>query len=293
VLADLVRTAEEHYDSRRALRWARLALEERPADPHLLHRAAELSLELDLLAEAARFTARFAAVAPPEEIAVVEDLRARLALDSGHGERAAAAARRAALLAPANPAPHLLLAEWRRTAPGARPDDVVLLCRRAVEAAPDDPQAQAHLGSALFEARRYDDAAPTLRRALTLAPRVLDGAPHLQLAQIDRRRGRPLEAAFHERRYRLLRAWKDEFVALLPALSNENRAGDLQRLGLVALHRHDPRTALLAFQEAARRTDASAAWRGVAAAQRRLGRFEEAVHAMRRASLREAAGVRR
>ncbi len=283
--AALLSGAERRFDSAAGLRDATEAAARWPREPFFLRRRAELLLEANRYREAA-VAARRAAAATTEDAAAVADLEARISLEAGRKADLESAARRNLALQPSDPNPSLLLAEWQlQQERGAEARERALaLLRQAVAADPNHAEARASLGSLLAELKRYEEAVPVLRRALELDPRVLEGVPHVQLAMIYRRQGRELEAAFHERRYRYLRRLKDGWASLLPALRRESGPAPLAELGELALARRDAWLALCAFRGAARAAPRDPAiWRGLAAASRRLGRFEPALRAMRRA----------
>src|SRR5262249_17852141 len=158
--------------------------------------------------------------------------------------------------------------------------------RQATVVAPENAEALANLGGLLTAMRRYDEAIPTLLHAMTRDPRVLDGAPAIQLAQAYRRQGRSLEAAVPEARYPRLRRLKGNGGASLPLLRRSGPPDEYSQLGETALARQESWIALCAFRRGARRAPGDPAmWRGLARAQRQLGRFDDAVESMRRAHL--------
>lgn len=292
----LIDSAERRFDSRTALAHASQAVSRWPADPSFLRKQAELLLEQDRLAEAQAAANRLQAAAGPEQAAEVTDLQARIALEGGRTAEFQGLAQRGRVVNPRDPNPLMLLAEWEQNAgSGAdRLQRALALHRQAVELAPESADAQAGLGSLLSELKLHNEAVSVLHRALTLQPRVLEGVPHVLLSQIHRRQGRSLEAEHHERRYRRLRGLKDAWANQVPLLRRAGSAREYGALGQTALDRHDPWLALCAFQKATclMPTDPEL-WRGLAAAERRLGRLEEAMDAMRRSrSLDRPAGAR-
>jgi Flp pilus assembly protein TadD len=156
--------------------------------------------------------------------------------------------------------------------------------REAVRRAPNNPEAHARLGGLLAELRRTDEATRELLQALSLSPRVMDGVPDIQLARMYRLAGRKPEAEFHERRYAALRRSKDDWLNLLRVMRGAGSPSDWRRLGEAALERKESWIAVCAFVRLTRLAPSDfEAWRGLAAASRRLGRFEEALSAMLRA----------
>jgi tetratricopeptide (TPR) repeat protein len=275
------------------LKHALVGLERWPEDPFFLREAAELLLGQNRSSEARQMARRFDAVAPADERAAAADLQARIALDSADSSALQQAVDRAVVLNPSSAAPLLLLAEWHQQqgTGGEHGRRALELLRRAVAAAPADAEAHAALGSVLAQRKEYDAAVVSLRRALTLSPRVLEGVPNVQLAQIYRRQGRRLEAEFHERRYRHLRRLKDGWANAIAAMRRDAAPGEYRTLGALALERYDNWIALCAFTRAVKAMPGDArSWRGLAAAQRRYGRFDEPVRAMRRAYLLEHPG---
>jgi tetratricopeptide (TPR) repeat protein len=292
VWAALVRSAEERNDSRAALTYASDACAKWPKEPFFLRRRAELLLEENSYAEAREMSNRLEAVSAPSDPEVA-DLKCRLALESGDPAFEAAATAYAAS-APQEPSPLLLLGEWRheRGPQGGGPENELEAYREAVRRAPNNPEAHARLGGLLAELRRKDDAIRELLQALSLSPRVMDGVPDIQLARMYRLTGRKPEAEFHERRYAALRRSKDDWLNLLRVMRGTGTAADWRRLGDAALERKESWIGLCAFVRLTRLTPLEpSAWRGLAAAQRRLGRFEEALSAMLRAEKLRPSGT--
>lgn len=284
--AALVRSAESRSDSRTALDAVTRAQSRWPDDPFFLRRRAELLLEQNVYSEAGRMAERLGAVRGPESEEVL-DLKCRVALESADAARFQAASEAYEKAFPADPAPLLLRGEWlqERGRSEANTSAALAAYREAVRRAPQDAEAHARLGGLLAELRRGDEAVPELLRALGLSPRALDGTPDIQLARLYRLEGRKEEAELHERRYAELRRGKDAWLRLLPVLRDEGApAARWRELGQAALSGGEPWVALCAFVQLTRREPGeAAAWEGLAAAQRRLGRFDEALAAMLRA----------
>ena len=125
-----------------------------------------------------------------------------------------------------------------------------------------------------------------LLHALTLGPRVLDGAPNAQLAQLYRQQGLGSESQFQESQFQRLRKLKEGWPSLLKVLRQDRPLQDWTALGEMALDRHETWIALCAFRRCTRLAPQDpATWRHLAAAEKRAGRFEESLFAMRRADL--------
>ena len=285
--AALVSSASRRSDLQPALNYANAALKRWPRDPFFLRQQAELRLGLNLLPEAQASAERWQAIAPPDQAAQVAELLSRIALDSGKQPLLEANAQRNRALDPSDPAPLLHLAEWQGNQ-GRTPENLertLKLYQDALAIAPNNAEAIARAGGVLADLKRTDEAISMLLRALSADPRVLEGTPNIQLAQLYRMQGRTREQQFEQAQYQRMRQIKDGWPALLKAMRQPERpVQDWKALGERALQRRETWIALCAFSRAARLApNDPAVWRSLAAAEKRLGRFDEALNAMRRA----------
>ena len=289
--AALSNSAARRQDAEAALRYAAGAAERWPHDPDSLRQHAEMLLAQNQPQAALREALRFQSVTSPERQAQAAELLARIALDAGKPEILTQNAQRARTLAPADPLPLLRLAEWQGQQ-GHDPlnlDKTLAFYQEARRVAPANAEAAARAGLVLADLKRTEEAITTLLHALTLSPRVLDGAPSALLAQLYRKQGKTRESQFEARHYQRVRALKETWPTLLKLLRQTSPAPgsrDWQALGAMALRRHENWIALCAFTRRVRiAADDPSAWRELAAAQKRFGWFDEALASMRRAHL--------
>lgn len=285
--AALLSSASRRNDLQSSLNYANAALKRWPRDPFFLQQQAELLLSQNLLPEAQAAAEKLRAVAPQDQAAQVAELLSRIALDAGKKRLLEENAQRNRELKPSDPAPLLHLAEWQSNQ-GRTPENLeraLKLYQDALAIAPNNAEALARAGGVLADLKRTDEAIAMLLRALTLDPRVMEGTPNIQLAQLYRMQGRTEEQQFEMAQYQRMRQLKDGWPALLKAMRQPGRpAQDWKALGKRALQRHETWIALCAFSRAARlASNDPAVWRSLAAAQKRSGWFDEALASMLKA----------
>jgi tetratricopeptide (TPR) repeat protein len=288
-LAALSNSAARRQNGQVALRYAATAAKRWPQDPECLRQYADMLLEQSQLKEALAVAQRLQSIAPPERQAQAAELLSRIALDSSQPDLLKQNVQRGRELAPADPIPLLRLAEWQgqQGHDTANLERTLALYEEARRIAPDNAEATARAGLILADLKRTDEAIATLLHALSLNPRVLDGAPNALLTQLYAQQGRTWESRFEAQWYQRIRALKDPWPSLLKSLRQEHPApssADWKALGEMALRRHENWIALCAFTRYVRLSDAApAAWRDLAAAQKRFAWFDEALASMRRA----------
>lgn len=282
----LYNSAARRQDAPAALNYAVEANRLWPRDPYFLKSRAEILLQQNVLPEARKFAEAYQAVAPREQAAASADLLARIALDSGNEALLQQSAHRLQELSPTSANALLYLAEWQGQKPHT-PDNLERLRQlyaQAVAADPQNAEAQAHLGITLADLNRPQEAIATLQHALTLSPRALEGAVNAQLATLYRQQGMTAEAQFQAQQFQQRHELKESWPALLKALRQPRPAADYRALGEASLLRRETWIALCAFTRGTRLAPSDPAqWRGLAAVEKRLGHFEEALDAMRRA----------
>jgi len=227
------------------------------------------------------------------------ELLSRIALDSNKGDLLKQNVDRDRSLAPNDPMPLLHQAEWQgqQGRDAANLERTLTLYQVASDLAPKSAEAAAHAGLVLADLKRGPEAISTLLHALTLYPRVLDGAASVQLAQLYRRDGRAAESQFETTWYEKVRGLKESWPTLLKAMRQINpqpSVGDWKALGELALRRHENWIALCAFTRRLRLTPRDPlAWEKLAATQKRFGWFDEALASMTRANALSRGGMRR
>ncbi len=286
--AVLENSASLRQDPQAALRYATEAVNRWPNDPYFLDRLANVRLRQSMLPEALAAAERLQQVAPPDQGARVAELLARIALDSGKPDLLQESAQRNKTLRPDDPLPYLHLAEWQYQQ-GRTPENLERtrqLYEGALAVAPKNAEAEARLGIVLSDLNRPQEAIAAFLHALTLDPRVLEGVPNVQLAQLYQKDGRTQESAFEASWYNRLHQLKEAWPPLLKALRQDRPVQDWKALGEMALNRHETWIALCAFTRATRLAPSDPTlWEGLAAAQKRSGWFEEALTSMRKAAL--------
>jgi tetratricopeptide (TPR) repeat protein len=265
--------ARSRFDYETALRRADAACARWPDDPAFAAQRAELLLDLGRPAEARELALRLPELLPASRRSEAGLLLLRAAAALGDAELLLRTAREVEGLAPKEPTPHLLVGEHHQARGKDGFKEALEAYRKAVAAAPENPEARARLGALLARFRRHDQAVTALHEALDRAPRVLDGEPSLHLARIYRHSGHALEAEFHERRYARLQGAKREWDRLVPALRRSSPATEYRALGRAALERGEAWVALCAFRRGAGLApDDAEMRRGLAAARRLLNR---------------------
>lgn len=291
----IINSSFRREDSQASLHYAAQATARWPNDPKFLRKQGEILLGNNLLPQALTVATRLRQVITPDKAAEAVDLLGRIALDSSRADLVTQYTTQYRTLAPQNPTPLLQQAEQQVKAGYSTEtlERALKLYQDAEALAPQNAEATAHAGLLLFDLKRPEEAIKTLLHALTLSPRVLDGKPDAQLAQLYRRQGLPLEASYHDARYHRLRARKDAWPALMKAMRQERPEKDSLALGVAALNWHEDWIALCAFHRAVRSAPQDpVAWRWLAAAEKRFGQFEEALSAMRKAYLLAPPGKR-
>jgi tetratricopeptide (TPR) repeat protein len=284
----IINSAFRRQDSDVSLHYAKAATTRWPNDPLFLRKYGEILLGNNQLPQALAVATQLRQVTPPDKEAEADDLLGRIALDSGRGDLVTQFTARYRTLAPTNPTPLLQLAEWQVKADRSQEnlERTLKLYQEAASLAPQNAEAQAHVGILLFDLKRTAEATQALLHALTLSPRVLDGTPDVLLAQLYQQQGLTLEANVHNERYRHLRAMKDAWPPLMKAMRQERPERDWLALGAAALDGHEDWIALCAFHQSTQRAPQDpVAWRSLAEAQKRFGQFEQALEAMRKAHL--------
>jgi tetratricopeptide (TPR) repeat protein len=285
----LSNSAIRRGDGQAALQYAAAAVKLGPSDPAILRQYSESLLAQSQLPAAQAAASHFQAVAPPEQQAQAAELLARIALDSSKPDLLQQSVQRGRTLAPTDPLPLLHLAEWQgqQGHDPANLERTLTLYQEAQQDAPTNAEATARAGLVLADLKRPAEATSTLLHALTLNPRVLDGAPSALLTQLNQQQGKTYESQFEAQWYQRMRDLKETWPTLLKAMRQEHPApgsADWQALGEMALRRHENWLALCAFTRRVRLSPVDpAAWRELAAAQKRFGWFEEALDAMRKA----------
>lgn len=281
--AAIFNSGYSRQDPATALRYATEACKRWPQEPFFLKRRAETLLGQNTLKEAQQDAEHFQKIAPPEKAWEAAELLCRIALDAGNGDLLRKNADLARNLNPADSAPLLHLAEWEGQyvhTPENR-ERTLQLYRDVMALDPKNAEAPARAGILLAELKRPDEAITSLLHALTLDPRVLNGAPNAQLARLYSSQGRAAEARFEESVYQERQKLKEEWPVLLKALRQPRPAADYRALGEAALKRHENWIALCAFTQGTRLAPVDPTqWRGLAAVNKRYGRFEEAFAAM-------------
>lgn len=288
IYAALYNSAYQRQDAEPALRYTRDAVLTWPDDPYFLMRRAGILLGQNQLKEAQVVAEKLQKVAPQDQAAAVAELLCRIALDSSQPDLLERNARIDRTLRPDDPLPLLHLAEWQGRQGGdtANLERTLKLYREAIAVAPRDPESHARAGILLAELKRPSEAVTELLHALGLYPSVLESAPMGQLVQIYQRLGWDREKRFEEKQYQWLRKLKDDWPIQLKTMRKESAVSEWKALGETALNRHETWIALCAFERTVRLSPKDPdAWRLLAAALKRLGRFDEALAAMRRATL--------
>ena len=287
----LVNGAIRRSDTDTALKYATVAAIRWPKDPETIRQYSETLLAQNQLKPALAAAQSFQALAPADMQAQAAELLSRIALDSNDASLLSKSVEKNRAESPADPMPLLHQAEWQG-AQGRDPANLertLALYNQALAIAPKNAEAAAHGALLLADLKRNDEAIPALLHALTLNPRVMDGSVNVMLVQLYQRTGAQQESRFEEAWYRRVRQLKDSWPTLLKSLRqapSASTASEWKALGELALRRHESWIALCAFHQwtLQRPTDA-AAWQDLAAAQKRFGRFDDALDSMRKAAV--------
>ena len=285
IYAAIHNSAFRRHDMDVADRFAEEASSRWPDDAYFLKRRAEVLLGQNRLAQALAAGQRLQQIAAPAQQAEAAELVARIALDSGKPDLLTQNADRCRSLRPHDPDPVLHLAEWQAQAGRSQEnlERTLALYREAAAIDPQNAEAPARAGLVLIDLKRTEEAVPTLLHALSLSPRVLDGTPNVQLAQIDRQQGRLPESQFEETQYQRLHRLKDDWPSLLKLLRSDGPLPAWKALGQAALDRRETWIALCAYVRCTQKAPHDAAgWFSLAAAEKRMGWFEEALAAVQR-----------
>ncbi len=289
--AALHNSAFKRQDPQSALRWTTEALQRWPNDPYFHKRHAEVLLSINKIQEAeaeARSLVKDTSTLPEpsgqseyQPVEVVE-LLCRIALDGGKPELLRESVERYQKLKPESPNPLLHLAEWQAQQ-GRDPKNLeatLSLYQQAAALDPKDADTQAHIGILLADLKQPQEAISVLLHALTLWPRVQDGAPHARLAQLYQREGKAAEARFHAAQYQKLRRIKERWPTLLKALRQDRPLAEWKELGEIALFNRENWIARCAYRRATQIAPRDAeSWRGLAAVEKRQGYFIPALEA--------------
>lgn len=279
-------SAFQRHDTQTTLNYVSMAAKRWPRDPTILKSQAETLLGLNQLDKAKKVACRAEKLAPPGMAAAISELMARIALDSGDVVLLKRSVQTSAQLDPNDPTPLLHLAEWQnqQSQDPQNLQETLSLYQRAYAIAPDCAEAFAHAGLLLARRNHLHQAYIDLLKALSLSPRVLNGAPNAELVQIERQQGLIPEEQFEEEQYQLQTRIKDNWPDLLKTLREQNPP--LKRwisLGNLALYRHEYWVALCSFQRASELSPRDpVVWLSMAAARKQLGQFEKALQDMKR-----------
>jgi Flp pilus assembly protein TadD len=274
---------------RASLSYANTAAKRFPTDYYLLKSRAELLLEQNARVEALAVAERLPQLEPPDRAGQAADLLARIALKSGKPDLLMRSVQRQRELAPRDPAALLHLIEWQRRQQWtpANLESTLKLCREAITIAPDSAEAYFRAGEVLKSLGRSQEAMTMLRHALTLAPRLHDGAPNVLLAQLEQRQGLLTESRYELRQARWLNRLRDPWPTQMELLYRDHpppTPGEWKMLGRLALDRHEVWVALCASTRAARLAPKDPDSLQIrAAALSRLGRPDEALAALQAA----------
>lgn len=297
VCAALHNSAFKRQDGVSALRWADEGLIRFPNDPYFRKRRAEALLGQNRPAEAEQEALKIKSSLPatpsgegsvtPAEVA---DLLCRVGVDGGKNELLQQGVQMYKEVDPEAPFPFLFQAEWQ-SQKGREPanlEKTLDFYRKAAEKNPEDPDTQAQIGLLLADLNRPEEAEATLLHALTLWPRVMEGAPHARLVRLYQSQGKTAESEYHAREYQRFRQWKDGWPTLLKALRQDRPLSEWLALGDAALLRRENWIALCAFRRSVEiAPNDPDGWRGLAAVYKRLGWFFPAFDAARTAHQRD------
>lgn len=286
IYSALSNSAIRRADTDAALRYAEQAIKRWPGNADCNREYAEALLGQNQPEAALSIAQKYQAAVPQDQQYRAAELMCRAALDASRPDLLKINVRMARSLAATEPLPLFHLAEWQANQgrDDANLKQTLALYEEAEKIAPKNAEATAHSGMILASLKRDKEAVDALLKALTLNPRTLDGAPCAVLIQLYRHAGYAEESQVQSDWYRKVRALKDPWPTLLKTLrlgKSVRNGSDWLALGALALRRHETWIALCAFARASELQPSSPeAWRGLAAAQKRLGRFDEALASM-------------
>ncbi len=287
LFAAVFNSAYQRQDAVVSMKIMSEAVKKWPQNAFFAHKHAELLLGQNMLKESLAEAERYRSLAPPQEQATVAELFCRVALDSGKHELLVRYAKLAKELSPRDPLPTLHLAEWQLNQ-GRSKENLEATLKYYLEAisiSPDSAEARSRAGIVLNDLNRPEEAEDQLQKALSIDPRILDGTANFTLAQIYQKQGRTAESEFEQAEYIRMQKLKDGWLAMMKAFRKITSVSEWKQFGERALQRHDNWIALCAFQQATKYSPTDkAAWRGLAAVQKRMGRFDDSVRSMQKAN---------
>lgn len=285
--AAIFNSAYLRQDAVLSMRIMNEAVKKWPQNPYFAHKHSELLLGQNMLKESLAEAERYRSLASPQERGTASELFCRIALDSGKYDLLVQNAKIVRDLSPSDPLPVLHLAEWQLNQGRSKEnlEATLKLTLEAISIAPDSAEARSRAGIVLNDLNRPEEAEDQLLKALTIDPRILDGTANFTLAQIYQKQGRTAESQFEQVQYTRMQRLKDGWLAMMKAFRKDTSAAEWKQLGERALLRHDNWIALCAFHQAATLAKGDhSAWLGLAAVQKRMGRFEDSIASMQHAN---------
>jgi tetratricopeptide (TPR) repeat protein len=286
LFAALHNSAFKREDAPAALQWANRGLAAFPDDLFFSRRRAESLLGLGQIEDSRKQALELQKKAPAERQASIAELLCRIGLDGGMPELLQENAKRCRELDTSDTQAlfHLAEAEEKKGATSENRRAALADYEEVLKIDPKNADAMAHIGLLQAELNDAETAERTLLMALSLYPRVLDGAPHAVLAQLYQKRGRADETRFHVRLYETLRRDKERWPSLLKGLRQDLPLADWKELAALALERRENWIARCAIHGGLRLSPQdSMLLRSLATVEKRDGRFLSALHAVQEA----------